>query len=429
MTNTGDLSDRELEILKMVATGVSNKEIAVKLHISTNTVKVHLRNIFAKIKVLSRTEATLFAIEHGIVVSPRNSEIPAPNSQASGVFRNFRWVTIGGIAIVLIGLTIAIYRLIQPGISPVATTQALSTNPTAITRLQRIASLPQGRNGMASCVYEDNIFIFSGESAGGINGSSYKYEIRTDRWESIAEKPTAVRDIQAALIGEKIYVPGGWSDQSATTDLEVYDPRTDTWESMSPMPRASSAYALATLEGKLYLFGGWNGDHFLDDVLIYNPDVDGWEQGASLPTARAYASAGVANGRIYVIGGMDETGTLGINEAYTPNRDRAGDSPWTTQPALPEGQELSGLQSIGDIIFTISGDGLGNASIYQFIPQNDVWELFDDTSNLPTTVHAALAAHQGFLYFIGGSETDGVLSGDVERYQVIYTIFIPVLNN
>src|SRR4030042_1243224 len=61
------LRDRELEILRLVATGASNKEIANLLHISTNTVKVHLRNIFAKIGVSSRSEAAMFAVNNGLI--------------------------------------------------------------------------------------------------------------------------------------------------------------------------------------------------------------------------------------------------------------------------------------------------------------------------------------------------------------------------
>ena len=65
--HSSDLSGRELEILRLIATGVSNKEIAQKLNISTNTVKVHLRNIFGKIGVASRTEAAMQAVRWGLV--------------------------------------------------------------------------------------------------------------------------------------------------------------------------------------------------------------------------------------------------------------------------------------------------------------------------------------------------------------------------
>jgi NarL family two-component system response regulator LiaR len=59
------LSEREMEVLKLAATGVSNKEIAHQLFLSPRTVQVHLGNIFNKLGVASRTEAILYGLKRG----------------------------------------------------------------------------------------------------------------------------------------------------------------------------------------------------------------------------------------------------------------------------------------------------------------------------------------------------------------------------
>lgn len=62
-----DLTKRELEVLKMVASGAFNKEIGSSLNISERTVKNHVSNIFKKIGVSDRTQAAVFAIKNNII--------------------------------------------------------------------------------------------------------------------------------------------------------------------------------------------------------------------------------------------------------------------------------------------------------------------------------------------------------------------------
>ena len=63
----GGLSEREIEVLRLVAAGKTNPEIAAALFLSEKTVARHLSNIFAKLDVTSRTAAAAFAFEHQLV--------------------------------------------------------------------------------------------------------------------------------------------------------------------------------------------------------------------------------------------------------------------------------------------------------------------------------------------------------------------------
>ena len=59
------LSDREAEVLRLLAHGLTNKDIAQTLILSVRTIDAHLRTIFGKLAVHSRTEAVLWAVKHG----------------------------------------------------------------------------------------------------------------------------------------------------------------------------------------------------------------------------------------------------------------------------------------------------------------------------------------------------------------------------
>lgn len=63
------LTERELVVLRLVARGASNQQIAEELVLSVNTVKSHLRNILDKLQLENRTQAATYALERGLVTN------------------------------------------------------------------------------------------------------------------------------------------------------------------------------------------------------------------------------------------------------------------------------------------------------------------------------------------------------------------------
>jgi DNA-binding NarL/FixJ family response regulator len=68
------LTDREADVLVLIAEGLSNAEIAERLYVAETTVKTHINRIFAKTQSRNRAQAALYAQRHGLVTSPPRSE-------------------------------------------------------------------------------------------------------------------------------------------------------------------------------------------------------------------------------------------------------------------------------------------------------------------------------------------------------------------
>jgi DNA-binding CsgD family transcriptional regulator len=433
MADHESLSEREIEILQLVATGASNKQIAHDLYISANTVKVHLRNIFEKIDVASRTEATVYAIREGLVSMESDSEEGAsPISEVSRFRTSNTWQTIlkrPWLLAIMGGLSFVVGVILIRGILQSNTTPVNSSSPEVVPhdRWTSLADMPTARSGLAVATYENLIYAIGGESEVSITGKVERYDPVSDSWVGLQEKPVAVADIEAAVVGGRIYIPGGLlSTGEVTNILAIYDPRVDRWDRGADLPIGLSAYALVAFEGRLYVFGGWNSIEYVASVYSYDPIEDQWEICASMPTARGYAGAVVASGAIYVLGGYDGTKALQTNEVYFPERDNDHEAPWLTAASLPEGRYAMGVASVAGIVHIIGGIGeQGALRPLEFFPQRDEWQQFESPLS-QTWSGLRLVSIETYLYALGG-RLDGTITEEHQAYQAIYTVLFPVV--
>ena len=443
MPENNELSEREREILYLVATGASNKVIASTLYISPNTVKVHLKNIFAKIGVASRTEAAMYAVNAGLWTPDSNGHIDnQPSEDEEGQFdesfgksvqtgmirprwkQRWLWIAIASL-IVLVGLGLILRPFFPRQVSGQQTAPVVTGS---LPRWQTKSPMPTGRFGLGVAVYDGEIYAIAGETEKGVTAVVERYNPETDEWVTLKKKPTAVKDVSAAVIGGKIFIPGGiLADGDISDNLEIYNPTDDSWQSGKPLPVPLSGYALASYEGNLYVFGGWDGKQAVSSVYVYNPDLDLWRERTPMPTARAYAGAAIAIGRIYVMGGENGGKSLSVNEVYQPDLDEGTSQAWSQAAAMPEPRSMMGVAGVADIIHVIGGQRSAEEfNSLGYIPENDAWQPIETSDEIGSQM--GVAGLGEYLYVIGGRLDDRPVNTTL-GYRAIYTVSIPVIIN
>ncbi len=456
--------------MRLVATGASNQQIAQRLNISANTVKVHLRNIFMKIGVVSRSEATVYAIRHGLAAVARSTLAeaeavepliegmqaapalpetagPAATSAAAAVGLADDLAPPAAIIpegmsppaptpapaphrapLLQIGVGVSIVLVLLAALGaqmstqrPTPTADPATAAPAASAPNQRWfshAPLSAPRDGFAITAYdlERKLYVIGGRVGGKVSAAVDRYDPASDRWIALTDKPTAVSDASAIVLRGSIYVPGGEDASGKVRNiLEVYNPRDQRWESDAPMPAPRSHYALVVWEGRLYLIGGWDGTTIRSEVYIYDPQTKVWAEGPPLPSPRQDAGAVTAAGRIYVIGGGSSSGPLRESIRLDPTE---ADARWGVIAPLPDPVPLPGIVApLGTILAFDPDRRLG----FRYDQVADAWEGFaipDDA-----TVAARVALLGPSIYLISGATAPG--PGAMSEYQAVFTVFLP----
>lgn len=444
-----ELSKREQEVLELVVTGASNKEIAQQLVISVNTVKVHVRNIFEKLGVQSRTELTRLAIQEKIVSIAEDAPDESvqtetvPTTARTFLLNNNpplvlpRWQQFYLLAALLLAALVAVVPLIQreaPRVAPelpVIYAQAPTPTPEpalngqSSTHWKTHSAMPTSRAGLALTALERHIYAIGGVRENNSATRSVEiFDTLSQNWSEGASKPTAATNISGAVIDGKIYVPGGCTnDGSALDSMEIYDPTTDSWTSGEPLPAPRCGYGLAVANNTLYLFGGWNGDAFADTIFAYTPGQKGWEElPQTLPQPLGFMGVATLNNTIYIAGGYD--GSQEINQTYAFN---PVSGQLQQKASLLESRGGLALVSGGGHLFAIGG-GWNHASDTneRYDPATDTWTPME-TPFSGRWRNLGLTTVDTSLYAVGGwnGATDTFMDS-VVSYQFIYQLFLPI---
>lgn len=453
------LSDRELEVLHRLAAGESNKAIADGLSISPLTVKTHLRNIYTKLGVSTRTEAMTVALQQGVLELPgetpaapasvaptvavletpelppespelllfSNGEVAAREpARARGSRRPWRTLSLALLALLL--LTAAALAFVQwrdGALLSTPTPEPFVEQPIGDTRWLNGRPLPEARAGRAVASVGLDIYLIGGETATGVTGEVRFFDTLEHVWRSAAAKPTPVTATTADELFGELYVPGGLdANGQPTAVVEAYSPSLNAWRRVASLPQPVAGGLAVAEGGFLYLIGGRNEEGPLDTAYVYDPGADSWRPVASLPAARAEPAGGAAIGRIYVVGGSDGATEQASCYAYDPPADAWGECPSMLQPRAGAGAAV-----LLNKLYVIGGargeEEPGHGEVYD--PVSRTWTVLNAPPDVGDWSEMAVTLVETRIYALGGRRGTALSDANLIYAPLVFQTYIPAV--
>jgi DNA-binding CsgD family transcriptional regulator/N-acetylneuraminic acid mutarotase len=414
------LTEREIEIVKLVATGITNKEIATTLSISPSTIKVHLNNIFTKLDVHSRTELTMIAVKNGWVALEANDNTVTNNNSPDSVLlprtapasqpqlRTSLWKKA---AIITSAIAILVTSVVR---APSATTNNVDDPTLAAeqgnellargetSRWFQRAALPASRTRAAAVTVGNLIYLIGGEVNQAPSAEVLTYSIDTNTWQLLDTlKPTPTWSNTAVALNDKIYAAGGTTSGNRFTNrFEVYDTRTKSWNILADLPIASSGHSMVGSGKKIYAFGfnpQSGGKLSTADSYVYDIGNNTWQPIASMPTQRTFTGAALMDDKIFVVGGYSGGREVTMCEAYAPQSNE-----WSKCPDMLVPRGAFGLTKVSNLLFAIGGGGSGFIGFNErYDTTSNTWQPIDSPLN-GDWQNFAITSRATELYVIGG---------------------------
>ncbi len=294
-----ELSERELQILLLVAQGLSNRQIAGQLDISDNTVKVHVRNIFVKINVASRTEASLYAVRHGLLLVENQPVAPAPiiepppplmvpaDTMRPVLVPRWGWLLAAGI-VVLIGGGGLVWWTTQTPVTPVIRQQS-----SAPTRWARLPALPNPQPDQQLVVYAGQLYTFTGNHS----AQWLQFDGVTRTWIVLADLPFVVpTGAKAWADGAGLWVVG--SDDGR--GVWRWDGK--SWQVQPMLPAGVTVAGVVRVDGSLLVLGQTKTAATMLTTWTLAPQDQSWQPGIDFAPALANPQLVVLEGVVYLFG-------------------------------------------------------------------------------------------------------------------------------